>query len=476
MMQRQRERGLSEIVGFVLILAAIVIAVALYAVYGIPAQGREGEISHMNDVKDRFVEFKVNLDSLISNRQCGTSIGTSFTLGTGGAATTGSFSIIPILEPAKASATLALNQRAEYITIAQDSYFMVSTGGYNDSGPIAMPPATTTITFNNTPRYFLITIGSPDVGSLTSHGVHITPTTGSAWDAWVNVTPVYSTFNNLTIVNGTVAPYLNITLGYYYTLQNLWTRTDITVSTSMGGTPVLQGFIADKNISASTNYTVDLMNPAYGLSSALGSTRSPQTITASQTDTTVNASYVTNYSYWPMQTSQPFTMGSLEYDSANQYWIDQHYYYQMGGVFLEQSDGNTVKIPPAINFNLVNGIPVVNIDEILLAGSQVIQGSGPVQVTSSVSNIVGTQLASGNNTRWVNITIDALSNNAAMAWNWTFLNAANQAGFPPSLYTITTAGSETSINISTVPIYGIQLSLQNATVKTAIQTAAPSGT
>src|SRR5512136_311888 len=58
-----RESGLSEIVGFILILAAIVMAVTLYATFGIPAQGREGEIAHMNEVKDRFVEFKVNVDS-----------------------------------------------------------------------------------------------------------------------------------------------------------------------------------------------------------------------------------------------------------------------------------------------------------------------------------------------------------------------------------------------------------------------------
>ena len=93
----RRERALSEIVGFILILAAIVVAIAVYSTYGIPAHGRETEIQHMEQVKDRFVEFKINLDSLWSNRQCGTAVGTSFTLGTGGAATTGYFSIIPIL-------------------------------------------------------------------------------------------------------------------------------------------------------------------------------------------------------------------------------------------------------------------------------------------------------------------------------------------------------------------------------------------
>ena len=108
-----KESGLSEIVGFILILAAIVIAVALYATYGIPATGREGEIAHMNEVKDRFVEYKINLDSLWANRQCQTAIGTSFNLGTGGSATGGSFGILPILQPVRSSAVLALDQNVE---------------------------------------------------------------------------------------------------------------------------------------------------------------------------------------------------------------------------------------------------------------------------------------------------------------------------------------------------------------------------
>jgi hypothetical protein len=76
----------------------------------------------------------------------------------------------------------------------------------------------------------------------------------------------------------------------------------------------------------------------------------------------------------------------------------------------------------------------------------------------------------------VNITIDALSNNAAQAWNYTLLNAANNAGFPSSMYTMNTAGAETFMNISTGSIYGIQLSLQKVVANTAIQTASPSGT
>ena len=475
MLRARRERALSEIVGFILILATIVIAVALYLTFGIPAQGREGEIQHMDQIKDRFVEFKINLDSLWSNRQCGTAIGTSFPLGTGGGATTGSFSIIPILAPAKTSATLALNQRPEYITISQDSYMMVNTGGVNETGVIqTVSPATTTLTFNTTPRYFFINITLPTQDFL-KHGVHIQPTTGSAWEAWVNLTPVYTFSRRFNITNGTGIDWYKI-YSFKEWSESRWNRTDVTVSTWDGGISVMQDQIVYKSAAVSPSaYIVDLMNPAYGISADLGATLSPQTITASRSDSTIIASFLTNYSYWPTKSSQSWTMGSLEYDSQNEYWISQHYYYQMGGVFLEQDDGNIVKVPPAITFSQSGGIPVVKINQLLLSGSGVIEGSSPVQVTSSVSDITDTRMATGNNTRFVNVSIRALSTNAALMWQHVLQDAADKAGFPTSYYTNNTAGVESFLNVSPDrKIYGVQLSLSKVTVNTAIQTAAPS--
>ena len=470
MLRARRERGLSEIVGFILVLATIVIAVALYLTFGIPAQGRETEIQHMDQIKDRFVEFKINIDSLWANRQCGTAIGTSFPLGTGGGATTGSFSIIPILAPAKTSATLALNQRAEYITISQDSYLMVDSGGVNETGIITTPR---TLTFNTTPRYFFINITSSDL--LLKHGVHIQPTTGSAWEAWVNLTPVYTFSRRFNITNGTGIDWYKI---YSFSEKNesRWNRTDVTVSTWDGGIPVMQDQIVYKSAAVSPSaYTVDLMNPAYGISTDLGATRTPQTITASRSDSTIIANFLTNYSYWPTKSSQSWTMGSLEYDAENEYWIQQDYYYQMGGVFLEQDDGNIVKVPPAITFSQSNGIPYVKINQVLLSGSGVIEGSSPVQVTSSVSDITETRMAAGNNTRFVNVSIRALSTNAALMWQHVLQDAADKAGFPTMYYTNNSAGIETFLNISPDrKIYGVQLSLNKVTVNTAIQSAAPS--
>jgi hypothetical protein len=478
MIHPEREKGLSEIVGFVLILAAIVIAVALYATYGVPAQGREGEIQHMSEVRDRFVEYKVNIDSLWTNRQCGTAIGTSYTLGTGGGATTGFFSIIPLLAPAKTSATLALNQRLEWITIDRDSYLMVDNPAksWNETGPTSA--SGTPITFKTIPKYFLITVTTPDLSK--KQGVRVYPSSGSAWEAWVNVTPVY-TYSRRFIVNNGTGVNWNQIYGFYEINESRWNRTDVTVSSWNGGISVLQDFIVYRNITSSppVTYAVDLMNPAYGISAGLGSA---STLMA-QNDTTVKAGYITNYSYWPCQNTTTQAMGSLEYRALNEYWIPQTYYYQMGGVFLEQNEGNTVKVPPTITFSLTNSSlpnspPVVKINQIIFSSSSsgIIEGSGPVQVTSSVASIGDTPLAAGNNTRWVNITVQAQSANAARMWLEAFNSTAEKAGFPTSIYSSGTSGVYSWMYLtSTDPTsYGVRLSLNKVTVNAAIQTAAPS--
>ena len=108
---RTRENGLSEVVGFVLILGVLVLVFSLYLTYGIPAQGRENEILHMNEVKDQFVSYKLSLDSLLDNNKIGSSASNSFTLGTGAGFTQGMMSIVPVLSPVSSTGVVAINQR-----------------------------------------------------------------------------------------------------------------------------------------------------------------------------------------------------------------------------------------------------------------------------------------------------------------------------------------------------------------------------
>ena len=101
------EDALSEIVGFVLVLALIVVASTLYLMYVVPAEGREDEIEHMNQVQDRFVSYKTSVDGLWMRSLAefsatgtrGVSLSTSFDLGTGGGNTQSTGLFLSFMKP-----------------------------------------------------------------------------------------------------------------------------------------------------------------------------------------------------------------------------------------------------------------------------------------------------------------------------------------------------------------------------------------
>ncbi|HOV67664.1 MAG TPA: hypothetical protein PLI31_04800, partial [Methanoregulaceae archaeon] len=126
---RGREDALSEIIGFVLILALIVVASTLYLMYVVPAEGREQEIEHMNQVKDRFVSYKTSVDGLwlrslgdlsISGTR-GVSLSTSFDLGTGGGNTQSSGLFLSFMRPIGTAARMSVTGNSgDYLTIRVD--------------------------------------------------------------------------------------------------------------------------------------------------------------------------------------------------------------------------------------------------------------------------------------------------------------------------------------------------------------------
>lgn len=114
---RARDDALSEVVGFVLLLGIIVVALSLYQLYGVPAVGRENEILHMNAVKDRFVDYKIALDSLWVNNRTGVLLSTAFDLGTDSAATGGRAFSFPLLTPAGSGGTISVKSGGANLTI-----------------------------------------------------------------------------------------------------------------------------------------------------------------------------------------------------------------------------------------------------------------------------------------------------------------------------------------------------------------------
>ena len=451
------EYALSEVIGFVLILGVIVVAFSLYLTYGIPAQGRGNEIAHMNDIRDEFTNYKIGVDSLWTNHQTSTVIGNTFSLGTPGQTTQGSNSIIPVLQPVGSSGTISINQRTptpEIFSVTSTSYILNTSSMLSDP-QLPIPSSTVVQTFQNPLSTLFINISASAVNqndAITSNTRSVI-VSGTSWGATINITP--------RIVISPV-DYTNTT------------QTDLTITVTKNGQTTLAGTAVYSNIQANQNYTINLLDDAYGIRSSL---TYPATVNYSNPSPTITAVAIDQYAY-QKQANYVYAvpMGALEYSANNNYWIPQSYYYQMGGVFLSQSDGITYKLPPSITFayGLDRNISV-NIIALAYDGSSsgVLGGSSQVQVGTSLdSDSTDLPYAPVSPNTWnMNINITTTDPRAVEMWKDYLDEAANQTGgIPETCYTVgnLTSGAYISVNGINDPSGNPHLSLD---VKTANLTA-----
>ena len=321
MPSRARDDALSEVVGFVLILGVIVLALSLYQLYGVPAVGRENEILHMSAVKDRFIDYKISLDSLWlnsingTNSLEGTTLSTSFDLGTEGGYSQGGGIIFPMLAPISSGGTLSVNRH----------------------------------------------------------------------------------YDNLTINSTGMAPPVKL---------------------------------------------------------------------------------------------EP--MGEVAFESSNNYWLQQRYYYQMGGLFLSQDEGATARLSPGLSLYLVNASSGntleyrlrVNIAAIQVYGYQTTAGQGVSRVDTRLREGVSYASVKGTGaTDNVTLTIDAHNAETAALWKQVFLDAADRGGFKNPTASearpvyIETDGNRVSLICRSVPdadpeqreVKYVDLSLSQASFSVALQ-------
>jgi len=138
-------------------------------------------------------------------------------------------------------------------------------------------------------------------------------------------------------------------------------------------------------------------------------------------------------------TITPVSLGSIEYRARNNYWIPQTYYYQMGGVFLSQNDGNvSYKLPPEISFtnDSANDLVLVNINALNFKlnpdNPGLIGGNSPVQVKTRLDSIYPLPYAPGDeitgNTKKVRIGITTTDTRANAMWENYFESEARTKG------------------------------------------------
>jgi len=121
MTYKGNDLGLSEVIGFILILALIISAISIWMTYVVPAQGREREISHMDYVSQWFLNYKIAVDSLWMNGQTGITDSTSLILGSNGGNTQTSGLFLPLMQPIGSSGAVSINNTSDTMTVTTSS-------------------------------------------------------------------------------------------------------------------------------------------------------------------------------------------------------------------------------------------------------------------------------------------------------------------------------------------------------------------
>jgi hypothetical protein len=277
---------------------------------------------------------------------------------------------------------------------------------------------------------------------------------------------------------------------YSLSLQDAYNynRSDIAITVNKGGVTTIQDFTVYRNVSSNTVYQLDLMDETYGISNLIKSRDTIKLITEKTTPLdNVQATGNVTYGFTDMNpyTIAPIPLGALEYRAQNNYWIPQDYYYQMGGVFLYQNEGNvSYKLPPEITFtnDSVNNLISVNINALVFDPNDrgLIGGNSPVQVKTELKSIYSIPYAPGDeitgNSKYVWIGVNTTDTKANAMWESYFKNTARTAGIPSGEYFVsddyTRLGGESYIVIygpsSDPTVNDIRLTVTNATYSTRV--------
>ena len=141
---KDNDHGLSEVIGFILILALIITAISIWMTYVVPAEGRELEISHMDYVGDWFLNYKITADSLWINDETGVTDSTSLTLGSKGGNTQTSGLFLPMMQPIGSSGVLAINNTQDTISVRT-----------SNTQPYQIPLPLSSLTYQSNNNYWI---------------------------------------------------------------------------------------------------------------------------------------------------------------------------------------------------------------------------------------------------------------------------------------------------------------------------------
>lgn len=441
MVNHPREKALSELIGFILLLALLILVASLYLTYVVPAHGREGEIAHMDYIKGQFLDYKISTDALWINREYNVPIAQAITLGTQGVKTAGMFAGFQLFTPVFSSGELSVRQNspAERLTtivanpLYSSSYVRQSgAGNFAESimNKTSAPDTNTQINLaiNNTPRHLLLNFST---SAITQES---TPVKRLYADFPANYGIILKGQSNDYEVQLKAVPrYLTKDFNWTYEWitpdkkDEYWIRyqTDLLLNIKSGGVNILDNYPIYTNIDRLPNrstayYVIDLMDPAYGLVQKESQydyielqkfNNSPTpvynnfavtlTATTGFNNTTITPNTLVTVS--PVSESGDLVtdtryMGRLEFRSHNVYYrVQENFVYQLGGIYVNQSDGYSPLNLPFIAINNQPGKNSLKIDltDVSLSGDTAIAGSSPVQIQTTLNNVRYSALDTG---------------------------------------------------------------------------------
>jgi len=409
----------------------------------------------MATINDQFLGYKTAIDSLWINDQTNVPISRTFTLGTLTGTTQGSF-VIPIFQPYPSSGSMVVNGRADTISISAESLkkeISPSGYGYQISGVIQ---DNTQIVVSERPNHIYIILNTSSVTMVSPQATYSLSKSDTFTDP-----PQFETKDEtgLLLQNNSQNWKINIvfsprydtiylardeqtgsyTLNQQYKLLNTDLIVKSNVSRNIPSKFLSQELLINKSIITNTNYAVDLMDifdDNYGIYPEIHYpiTISSNNIQSGSNPYIIGASYIIDYGYQQdtsMISGYPHLMGYLEFRSSNNYWIQQDYSYQNGGVFLYQpgDQSGVAKVVPLIS---VENVPnthylLVKVVDIPLHGTGNIGGTSPVQVITSLEQsqeqLIGSFDANNlPNARNITITLDFQEFKRAQMWHQAFLN------------------------------------------------------
>lgn len=398
-----REQALSEVIGFLMIVALLGILFSMYLLYVVPIQGRDAEIAHMKYITQEFISLKADIDGLIINDKINLPIARSFELGTLSSVGAGSFSIMPMSSYIEASGTLMVNEQNDFLEVAVNGQMsQLSNDVFATAGNSNYTRYYAQKNLNFYP--YLIQFSCTNPESCPPAPINFTTTDERFYNVTAKKRPrekeVFVTINmsNITFTPAQENVPTGIDATATITYPNKQDIYDIVLEIWDNRTYPNRQWISERTLAENitidqtegTNFTINILNDII-----------------TNNSTQFYESYISHASFLQSESYQPYVItnkktnyyppriGSLQYESANRYWVDQNLLYEMGGLFLNQpSDlGSSVMLVPSIAVTPINNITSgnydlkVSVNNIRITDTEDISGSVSAQIFSKVDQI-----------------------------------------------------------------------------------------